>query len=84
MEMRGNMSYNKELVFTIKMMVHLYSYLYWGTRSRSCWVLVYLFLLTLFFKSWDDIGVIGKAFHVEYNAFDIVGIGSVFMEIFMY
>src|SRR6266850_3592625 len=40
-------SHNKELVSTIKMRVHLYSYLYWGTRSGSCRV----FCLPIFTRS---------------------------------
>ena len=37
-EKRGIISHNEGLVSTIKMMVHLYSCLYWGMRSRSCQV----------------------------------------------
>src|SRR5260370_10173018 len=62
MEMRGHISHNKELVFMIKMRVHLYSYLYWGTESGSCRIFIYLFLLAQFFESWDDIWVVGKEF----------------------
>src|SRR5260370_16246154 len=71
MEMRGHMSHNKELVFTITMMVHLYSYLYWGTRSGSCRVFVYLFHLLSSLSHGMIYRSLERHFHVEYNAFEI-------------
>src|SRR5260370_21418937 len=56
----GVISHNEEPVSTIRMMLHLYSYLYWGMRSGSCQVFVYIFPLPQFCELWDDIWVIGK------------------------
>src|SRR6266478_6416122 len=52
---RGVISHNEEPVFTIRMMLHLYSYLYRGMRSGSCQVFVYVFALPQFCELWDEI-----------------------------
>src|SRR5260370_40156337 len=64
---------------------YIYIHTYTGGRDPE----VAGFLFTYFYSlSSSSHGMIYRSlerhFHVEYNAFEIVGIGSVFMEIFTY
>ena len=83
--MRGNISHKKEPIFTIKKDGAFIFIPILGDEIRE----LPGFLFTYFYSlSSSSHGMIYRSleryFHVKYNAFEIVGIGSVIMEIFTY